>query len=209
MPRSTTIIRIRNTAILLLLAGALAGCESTSNWMKGRKTAKPSSSYSGNGPLTDPYIDEIYRLVNGDPATQAEIAADAQSAAQLTPSPATELRYALILGTPGHAETNESQAQNMLRELLANTALMTQMEIELATIQLKAIEQRIGLEAEVRRLRSANSQVDTTEDAAIARQIANVEAQNRQLKQALAEAEEKLDAITSIERSTREQPDGN
>ena len=47
----------------------------------------------------------------------------------------------------------------------------------------------------------------TTEEQAVAQRIARVESENKQLRRSLEEAEQKLDAITSIERSIREQTD--
>ena len=95
----------------------------------------------------------------------------------------------------------------MLRELLAQTELMTGTEISLATIHLKDVEARMMLDGEVRRLQSANSRAATTEEQAVAQRIASVEAENRRLRQSLAEAEDKLEAITSIEREMRDQPE--
>ena len=46
-----------------------------------------------------------------------------------------------------------------------------------------------------------------TEERAVAQRVASVEAENRRLQQALAEAEDKLEAITSIERDIRDQPE--
>jgi hypothetical protein len=77
----------------------------------------------------------------------------------------------------------------------------------LATIHLGEVEERLTLNAEARRLRLASTRATNSEDAAIAQRIASIESENRQLKQSLAEAQEKLDAITSIERSIREQTD--
>ena len=82
---------------------------------------------------------------------------------------------------------------------------MTPAEISLATIYLKDVETRIVLDSEARRLRAQNSQTATTEAAAISQRLARIEAENRQLRQSLADAEAKLEAITSIERSIREQ----
>ncbi len=59
--------------------------------------------------------------------------------------------------------------------------------------------------AENRRLRSINSRAATSEEQAVAERIAKVESENRRLRRSLEEAEQKLDAITSIERSIREQ----
>jgi len=52
----------------------------------------------------------------------------------------------------------------------------------------------------VSRTRTAN-----TQEQALKKQLAEIEADNRQLRQDLEEAEQKLEAITSIERSIREQ----
>ncbi|HSD70327.1 MAG TPA: hypothetical protein VLB07_12280 [Woeseiaceae bacterium] len=198
----------RNPATPLLavaLATALtAGCTQTKNWLQGRKTADAEPVILG-APETNQYINEIYRLVSGDPATQAEIYADSSAAAQLTPDPSTRLRFALVLATPGHAGADPAAAQTILRELLAQQELMTPGEISLATISLRQVEEQIMLGAETNRLRSENSRAASTEEAAVAQRMADIEAENRRLRESLTEAEAKLEAITSIERSIREQ----
>lgn len=193
----------------VIVALALSGCETTSNWLKGRRTAEASDPVILGAPEANTYLTELYELTTGDPATQAEIYADAESAAKLTPGTSTELRFALILATPGHSATDGVAAQGMLRELLSQTELMNSAEIALATIYLNDVEARIVLDAEARRLRSENSRAATTEEAAVTQRIARVESENRQLRDALAEAESKLKAITSIERSIREQSGEN
>ena len=181
-----------------------AGCESTNNWLRGRKTAEAEPVILG-APEANAYLNEMYELASGDPATQAEIFADANSAATITPGTSTRLRYALVLATPGHSETNAAEAQSILRDLLSQTELMNSAEIALATIHLHDVEQRLVLNAETRRLRSENTRAATTEEAAVARRITNVEAENRRLRQSLADAEAKLEALSAIERSIREQ----
>ena len=125
----------------------------------------------------------------------------------------TNLRFALVLATPGHPGTNAVQAQSMLRELLSQPDLMTPGEIALATIHLQEVEQRLMLDAETERLRAENTRAATTEEAAeeaaveaaAARRMANLEAENRRLRQSLTDAESKLEALSDIERSLREQ----
>lgn len=207
MPRqsaTTMASRYPHFAALLLTVVVGPGCTSTKNWLQGRKTADAEPIVLG-APETDQYINDMYRLVSGDPATQAEIYADSRAAAQLTPDPSTRLRYALVLATPGHSESNPDEAQNLLRDLLSQKELMSPGEISLATISLEQVEDRIMLGAETSRLRTENTRAASTEDAAIAQRIATVEAENRRLRQSLAEAEDKLEAITSIERAIREQ----
>lgn len=208
MPDGSPTIKRLATGVMLVALVVTAGCESTMNWLKGRRTAEATPVILG-APEANSYLDELYELASGDPATQAEIYIDAANAATLTPGPSTELRYALVLATPGHAESNGVEAQSRLREILARPELMTQAEIALATIYLKDVEARIVLDAEARRLRAENSAAETTEQAAIARRIARIEAENRALRESLADAEAKLEAITSIEQSIRQQTGEN
>ena len=185
-----------------------AGCESTSSWLKGFTNRQDETIILG-APGAGSYLSDMYELAGSDRAIQAEIFADAEAAAALAPGTMTNLRFALVLATPGHPGTNAVKAQSMLRELLAQPDLMTPGEIALATIHLQEVEQRLMLDAETERLRAENTRSATTEeaaaDAAIARHMANLEAENRRLKQSLTDAESKLDALSAIERSLREQ----
>jgi len=207
MRNATPTSSLKSIAIILILAATASGCTATKDWLTGKRTAKATENVILGAPVADQYIQEMYRLTSGDPATQAEIYADAESAAQLTPGPSTRLRFALVLATPGHSASNPQEAQSLFRELLAATELMTPSENALATIHLKSVEQQIVLGAETRRLRSENTRAATTEEEAIAQRIATVESENRQLRRDLEEAEQKLEAITTIERSIREQAD--
>jgi len=186
-----------------------AGCETTSDWLKGFTSRQDEVIILG-APGAGSYLSDMYELAGSDRATQAEIFADAETAATLTPGTMTKLRFALVLATPGHPGTNAVKAQGMLRELLSQPDLMTPGEIALATIHLQEVEQRLMLDAEIERLRAQNTRPATTTeeaavDAAIARRMANLEAENRRLRQSLTDAESKLDALSAIERSLREQ----
>ena len=198
--------RIVATAAMVVL---LSACAQTKGWLDSVRGDRPSSSSNETiilgAPEANEYLKDLYDLAAGDPATQAEIFADAHSRATLTPDPSTTLRYALVLATPGHPESDAEQAQSLLRELLTQTELMTPAEISLATIHLKSVEERIVISSEARRLRAATSRAARTEEAAINRRLATVEAENRRLRRELDDAETKLEALTSIERSIREQ----
>jgi hypothetical protein len=180
-----------------------AGCTHVNDWLRGDRSGT-SEADSGDAA---PYIEEMSRLASGDPATQAEIYADAAAAARLTPDTGSRLRFALVLATPGHPGSDPDLAQDILRDLLSQPELLTPVEQSLATIHLGEVDERLTLNAEARRLRLASTRATDSEDAAIAQRIASIESENRQLRQSLAEAQEKLDAITSIERSIREQTD--
>jgi hypothetical protein len=189
----------------MLIVAALPGCSQTKSWMSRIRAPAPSEQIILGAPAADEYLNEVYQLASGDPATQAEIYADSKSAATLTPGPSTRLRYALVLATTGHAESNPQEAASLLRELLSQTELLTQEEISLATIYLQTAEELMVLSAETRQLRASTSLASQTEEAAASQRLATVESENRRLRRELEDAESKLDAITSIERSIRDQ----
>ncbi len=205
MRRSSPTDAVRNIAALAILVALTAGCAQTKEWFNSIRPGGSSESVILGAPDAEQYLTEMHQLASGNPAIQAEIYADAESAAKLTPGPSTKLRYALLLATPGHSENNPQAAQTAFRELLTQREMMTPAEVALASIHLDVVVQQIVFGAENRRLRSINSRAATTEEQAVAQRIAKVESENRQLRRSLEEAEQKLDAITSIERSIREQ----
>ncbi len=197
--------RARAIAMTALVAVALSACGQTSDWIKGRISSSSEDPEILGAAEIEIYIAELGRIASGDPAAQAEIFADATAAAQLTPSPSTHLRLGLVLSIPGHPETNPEQAQSILREVLAQTILLTPAEISLAVIHLNNVERQIVANSEARRLRASSSRAAQTQQQATSQRLTTVEAENRQLRRDLDEAEQKLEAITSIERSIREQ----
>ncbi len=188
-----------------LVVAALSGCGQTTDWIKGRVDTESDDPGILGAPEIDTYVAELGKIASGDPAAQAEVFADASSAAQLTPSTSTNLRLGLVLSIPGYPESNPEQAQSILREVLAQTILLTPTEISLATIHLNNVERQIVANSEARRLRTSTSRAAETQEQALSQRLATVESENRQLRMDLEEAEQKLEAITSIERSIREQ----
>ncbi len=198
----------RRTCLASLLVVSLSGCAQVSDWLRGDSRSDPQMTVTA-GEVGGSYLMDMFQVTSSDPATQAEIYADAEAAARLTPTTSSRLRYALVLATPGHAGSDPERAQNILRDLLSEAQLLTPTELSLATIHLGQVEERLTLNAEARRLRAESSRAASTEERAVAQRIAAIETENRQLRQSLAEAQEKLEAITSIERSIREQSDNN
>lgn len=199
--------RCDSVTAVLAVAVLLSGCAQTQGWLGKVRTGGDAGSDPVilGAPDSSDYLGDLERLATGDPATQIEIYADAESRATLTPNPSTTLRFALVLATPGHSESDAERAQSLLRELLAQSPLMTPAEVSLARIYLQSVEHRIVLESEARRLRQSSSRQAQTEEQALNQRLATVEAENRRLRTELEDAEEKLEAITSIERSIREQ----
>ena len=199
--------RVRQLAAITVVMALLSGCAQTKQFFSGmsRSETPPGDPGILGAPEVDYYLDEMQLLASGDPAAQAEIFADAQAGAQLTPGPQTNLRFALVLATPGHPESDALEAASMLREVLAAPELLTQSEIALASIALRSAEELAVLEAEVQRLRAAASRAAQSRDVATNQRLATLDADNRRLREQLREAEEKLEAITTIERSIRDQ----
>jgi hypothetical protein len=195
----------RALAMTVLLITGLSGCGQTTDWIKGRVDSGSEESGILGAPKVEIYIAELGRIASGDPAAQAEIFADAAAAAQLTPGAVTNLRFGLVLAIPGHPESDPERAQSVLREVLAQTILLTPAEISLATIHLNNVERQIVADSEARRLRTSTSRTAETQQQALSQRLATVEAENRELREDLEEAEQKLEAITNIERSIREQ----
>ncbi len=192
-------------ALSLTAVVALSACTTATDWLQGRAAPATDETVVLGAPEADVYLKELADLSAGDPARQAEIFADADAAAMLTPGASTELRLALVLATPGHPESDPERAQRMLREVLVQTPLLTSAEVALATIYLNNIERLIVSNNEARRLRESSSRAARTQEQAVAQRLAIVEAENRRLREELADAAQKLEAITTIERSIREQ----
>jgi hypothetical protein len=198
-------LTIAALASIGLVAMTLSGCSQTSAWIKGLSNAETDGPAIVGAPEVEKLIADLGEIASGDPAAQAELFADAAAAAQLTPNALTNLRLGLILAIPGHPESDPERAQSILREVLAQTILLTPVEISLATIHLNNVERQIVANSDVRRHQASRTRTANTQEQALKKQLAVIEADNRQLRQDLEEAEQKLEAITSIERSIREQ----
>jgi hypothetical protein len=195
-------------AVALATAVLLSGCGTTtrmSEWLRGSGASGNDEAVIIGAPDAETYLAELYQLASGDDRKQADIYDDASAAARLTPGPSTTLRLAMVLATPGHGHSDPGRAVTLLREVLDQEPLLTTAELSLATIYLAYAERLAAATGEVTRLRDASARAARAEQQSAAQRIAAVEAENARLQRELAEAEKKLEAITSIERSIREQ----
>ena len=186
----------------------LSACSTTAKigtWLTGKDGRPAGEAVILGAPDAEAYLGELYELVEGDTRKQAAIYDDASSAARLTPNPSSKLRLGLVLSTPGHAAHDPARAQGVLSDVLSESELLTEAEIALATVQLRNAERLDSVAAEAARERDASSRAAQAEERALSRRATAAETENRRLRAELAEAQEKLEAITSIERSIREQ----
>ena len=197
--------RLAQIAVIVSTASGCATATKAGNWFTGKRPPENEEHVVLGAPSADEYLRELNALAGGDAQQQADIFADASSAATLTPGPNTDLRLGLVLATPGHAESDPARAQSLLRGVLAESVLLTSAEVALATIYLNNVESVIVTGSAAAQLQESTSRTARNEEQAISQRLATSEAENRRLRAELEEAEQKLDAITSIERSIREQ----
>lgn len=150
------------------------------------------------------YLEIMRDLVEGDQVTQAEVFQDASQAVEWAPTTTNRLRYALALATPGHPSSDPQMAQSLLNELLASTDTLLPEERILATIHLNEVDQRLVLDSEALRLKQDANSSRLQQAAETNQRLRTAVAENRELQRRLREAQEKLDAITAIERSLQE-----
>jgi multidrug efflux pump subunit AcrB len=191
---------------LLLSVAILSGCAGAGAlFERGEDSPSPA-----DGPLAldaeglAVYLDPMRALAEGDPATQAEVFQSVADAASSAPTTTNRLRLALALATPGHPASDPVRAQRLLNELLAVDDALLPEERVLATIHLKDVEQRLILAAEaehVQQQAAAELERQNNENNA---KLDAAQRENRRLKSELEDAQQKLEAITSIERSIRQ-----
>jgi DNA repair exonuclease SbcCD ATPase subunit len=156
-------------------------------------------------PVLTRYLETLVRMAPGDPARQQAELTATLAAAQQTRSSADTLRYALALGSAGHASSNPVEARRLISELLASTNTLDPTETALAQAYLREFDARVALYAELARQREESEQQLKSLDATAERRADVLAAENKQLKRKLAEAERKLEAVAEMERSLLEQ----
>lgn len=208
VPWMTCATRGVAACLAMALATSMGGCMLTDQLSSSAATHTPSAADAG--PLHI-YLETMNALGNGDPAHQADIFHEAEHDFTRAPTTANTLRYALACVTPGHPATRPGEGKRLLETMLATPEHMTQEERTLAAVLLNETNTRLKLEAENRRLAATldgQSRSQANSDKRVQAQID----ENMRLRRALAEAQQKLDAIKEIERSIIERsstPPGN
>jgi hypothetical protein len=157
------------------------------------------------------YLETMDALVSHDAARQADVFYEVEQDFTRAPTTASTLRYAVALVTPSHPASSPAEGKRLLETLLATPERMTQEERTLAMVLLRDTDARLKLEAENRRLLETLDDRSRSQANSDKRVQAQLE-ENARLRRALAEAQQKLDAIKEIERSIIERsptPPGN
>ncbi len=175
----------------------------------GEATPVANRATTASATVLAEYLQLLQRLVQGTPAEQAEIVAAAQRDYETAPTPSRQLRFALVLATPGHPATDLPRAQQLLRELTANPEMLLPGERALAFLELQQIDDHLTLEAENRRLETDAVRADRERLANLNRRLQLESDENARLRKELEEARAKLDAIANIERSLNQRKPSN
>ena len=203
-------MRLERLAAIGAFLALLAGCDLGSVLGRADHTASEAAKPRTDIGVISDYLETMRKLTQSDPAQQAEIFQSAREVADLTPTTANRLRYALALATPGHGGADAGAAQKLLSQLLASPELLLPPEQALAEVQLHEVEMRLVLTEENRRLQQEAARLERDRTAAAAKRLQAEIDENRRLRKQLEEAQAKLDAVTHIERGVIDRtPNGN
>ena len=157
------------------------------------------------------YLDTMNGLASPDPARQADVFYEVEREYTRAPTTTSTLRYAVALCTPDHPASKPAEGKKLLETLMATPERMTPPERTLAVVMMHETNSRLRLEAENRRLAATLDDRGRSQANSDKRVQVQLE-ENARLRRALAEAQQKLDAIKEIERSIIERsptPPGN
>jgi hypothetical protein len=196
-------------AVACVLVLASGGCSSTPSR---QDTAPPPQSESNASEDRDTTaavlmggtFQTMQRLAQAPPAEQAEILASARSTFERSPRGSAQLRYALLLATPGHAARDPVTAQTLLRELAAQPETLVPIERAVALIELAQLDRELDLKVDNDRLLADTQRTGRERIAATQRRLQTEVDENAKLRKELEEVQAKLNAIASIERNLTE-----
>lgn len=191
----------------LLAASSLlvTACGGVSGLHADRNNGEPRPVYDRDtqvAVLLADTIQMLQRLSGGSPAEQAEIVTSAQQAYERGAGGSAQLRYALVLATPGHAGRDAPRARQLLRELAAQPETLAPVQRALSLFELAQLDRELGLLGDNERLQaSAGRSVDAERFATVNRRLQAELDDNARLRRLLEETQAKLEALANIERN--------
>lgn len=184
---------------------SVAGCGGVAGLRADRNASQGGPVYDRDtqvAVLLADTIQTLQRLSAGTPAEQAEIVTNAQQAYERGSGGSAQLRYALVLATPGHPGRDAARARVLLRELAAQPETLAPVERALSLFELAQLDRELGLLGDNQRLQaSASRSVDQERYAAANRRLQAELDENARLRRLLEETQAKLDALVNIERN--------
>ena len=194
--------QVRAVPLAILVAAVLvAGCRTAERAPGPAPESPPAPSF---GLPAASYLEALDGMAAGDPARQQATLLTARTAWQQAPTPTNTLRYALVLGTPGHDDSNPVEASRLLSTLLAAPEQLSPDELRLASAFQREFTARVSQYADLARarldgearLRAAEAEAESRMNA-MAADLARVRRERDTIQQ-------KLDAIADIEKTLME-----
>jgi hypothetical protein len=192
---------------MLALAIVLSGCAN----LNPRPPAPPPHADSGADDRDDAAallmgntFQTMQRLTQAPAAEQAELLAAARTGYERSPQGGAQLRYALLLATPGHPGRDAPRAQLLLRQLVAQPEMLVPIERAVAMVELAQLDRELGLKTENDRMQTAAQHDDhdrVVAASASQRRLQSEIEENAKLRKQVEDAQAKLDAIANIERN--------
>jgi hypothetical protein len=199
---------------LVVLALALCGCTGTTT----RPAPQPQRTESvaedrdaAAAVMMGNTFQAMQRLSQSSAAEQAELLAGARAGYERSAQGGAQLRYALLLATPGHPGRDAPKAQNLLRQLVAQPETLVPIERAVALVELAQLDRELGLKADNDRMQFDAQRGDHERAIAAAQRRLQAELdENAKLRKQLEDAQAKLDAVANIERNLtdRKNPSG-
>ena len=189
---------------ILLIAGLVATACQTDAERRPAGPAPPSPPAPTSGVPAATYLEALDGMAAGDAARQQATLLAARSAWQQAASPGNTLRYALVLGPPGHDDSNPLEASRLLNTLLATPGHLSPDEARLASAFQREFTARVSQYADLARARlESEAQMRAVEAEAQSRLDA-MAADLTRVRRERDTIQEKLDAITDIEKTLME-----
>lgn len=188
----------------LAIAGLVATACQTDAERGTAGPAPPSPPAPTSGTPAATYLESLDGMAAGDTARQQATLLAARIAWQQTASPGNTLRYALVLGTPGHDDSNPLEASRLLNSLLATPGHLSPDEARLASAFQREFTARVSQYADLARARlESEAQMRAVEAEAQSRLDA-MTADLTRVRRERDTIQQKLDAIADIEKSLME-----
>ncbi|MEO0346878.1 MAG: hypothetical protein AAF229_11530 [Pseudomonadota bacterium] len=181
----------------------LSGCSSVGGLFEGSGESI-DSNVSQEPSTVQIYLADVDRLLGPDPTAADRTWRELELDFERAPTTTNALRLSLAMATPGHANTDLARADGMLTDLLQRPELLLTDEQLLASVHLALLRSRVSAESSARQASNTESRSNARELAAARAQLELLQADNTRLRGALAETEQKLAAISEIERTIRE-----
>lgn len=193
--RHNRFVRIAILLVVFLVVGVMSGCSSSGPYSL---TREPEAAFAATS------LEEYLRLA--DDINRQDVAGRRlylqRARAQYGSSPTfdTRLRLALVLSAPGSSNAELAEASRLLSELANRREARRRRLAELIALRLEEVGERRRLSEAIARLQARVASLQRANDT-IARQRSDTVAELERVRAALAEAETKIDALMSIERS--------